>query len=281
MGNSVLIDGMDENEFAKLTAFKSMKMVVEGGATAQYYLMIKNVVLVSKNPPEYLLLFFMDNLLTSPGFWTTGTTFVNRIDEIAGENETTLLEKAYLKTQNPINVFVNGNIPIFGERQNLKTKIDSHLKYTLPRLIDQCAKPCLDRNIELIFNFGNINRFPITPISLELDQWTGRNWQFASLVADSFLPDIIQLTRNKGIQLILVREKNARMMNLEDETDDMRLYFQDLAAYLEKEHIPLIDLSHHPLLTLDMFHDMMHFKPFTQPVFTRLVAEALLELLKK
>lgn len=280
MGNSVLIDGMDDALFSKMTDMKSVTYLVEGGATAQYYLMIKNVVLKSAHRAEYLLLFFLDNILTLPGLWTTGTTFVNRIDEVAGENETTLLDKAYLRTQQPVDVFVNGNIPAFGERQTIKGKIDNHLKYTLPRLLNGCNPFCVDRGIESIFNFGNINRFPITPIALDLHQWTGREWDFNALVEDSLLPDMIEMTRQNGIHFILVREKNARVMTYEDETDDMRLYFSQLADYLQKENVPYIDLAHAPELTREMFHDMMHVKPLAKPIYTRLAAEGFLKVLE-
>ena len=280
MGNSVLIDGMDDALFSKMTGMKSMTYLVEGGATAQYYLMIKNVVLKSAYRAEYLLLFFLDNTLTSPGLWTTGTTFVNRIDEVAGENETTLLDKAYLRMQHPVDVFVNGNIPAFGERQTIKSKINNHLKYTLPGLLDDCNPFCVDRGIESIFNFGNINRFPITPLAMDLHQWTGQEWDFNALVGDSFLPDMIEMTRQNGIKFILIREKNARAMTYEDETDDMRQYFAQLAAYLQKEKVPYIDLSHAPELTRDMFHDMMHVRPVAKSVYTRLAAEGFLKVLE-
>jgi hypothetical protein len=281
MGNSVLIGGMDEAQFESLTGMRTFKLVAEGGATAQYYLMIKNIIITSQYPPKYLLLFFQNEQLTSPELWTTGAIFIDRLDEIAGQDETVLLQKAYLNSLSPLEAFLNGHVPIFGERQTLKGKIDNHLRYTLPRLVDQCATDCLDRNMESIFNYGNLNAFPITPISLDLEKWRGKAWNFNALLENSFLPDMIQLTHARGIQLILVREKDARIMTAEEETADMRVYFQQLSAYLNEQDVPMIDLAHSPALSLDMFLDSMHFKPFAKPVFTHLVAEGLLPFVKR
>jgi len=281
LGNSILIDGMDEAEFKSITGFRTFNLAVVGAASAQYYLMIKNVISTDSTPPKYLLLFFLDNLLTTPDLWVNGFNFLIRIDEIAGENETVLLQKAYLNLINPVEGYLDSHFPIFGERQTLKNKIDNRLRYTLPLLFQKCAKPCLDKNLDMIFNNENMNPNPITPISIELDKWTGQKWDFNALIEKSFLPDIIQITKEKGINLILVREKNARIMNIEDENSDMRMYFQGLADYLKKEGIPLLDFSHDPVLTLDMFHDEMHLKPSARSTFTRLVAEGFLGLIQE
>ncbi len=281
MGNSALLVGMDLAQFESMTGLKSQLFAFNGVASAYYYLLIKNSISTANPVPKYLLLFFLDNLLTTPDLWIDSRNFIERIDEIAGANETTLLQKAYISPKGSIEVYLNGNIPIFGERQTIKTKIDNKLKYTLPRIVENCDKYCLDRSIETILNYGNVNACPITPIFFELDKWTGKTWNFNTLLEKSFLPDIIQITREKRIQLILVQEKNARVMNIEDETDDMRSYYQELYDYLEKEGVPLINMSHDPALTLDMFLDMMHVKPEAKSVFTQLVAKGFLSLLEK
>jgi lysophospholipase L1-like esterase len=105
-------------------------------------------------------------------------------------------------------------------------------------------------------------------------------WDFNALVEKSFIPDMIQITKKAGIQLILVREKNAKLMTIQEESPAMRKYFQELADFLKERGVPLLDFSHDPSITIDMFHDEMHLLPQGQTVFTRLVAESLLSLLK-
>ncbi len=112
------------------------------------------------------------------------------------------------------------------------------------------------------------------------DPWLGQDWDFNTLVEKSFLPDMIALTREKGIQLIFVREKNARVMNLSDESADMRLYFQQMKDYLSANGVLYLDFAHEPSLTLDMFRDRMHLSETGQQVFTRLVAEGFISIIK-
>jgi len=54
-----------------------------------------------------------------------------------------------------------------------------------------------------------------------------------------------------------------------------------MADYLKKEGIPLLDFAHDPNMTLDLFHDEMHLNPQARSVFTPLVAEKFLTLLKE
>jgi hypothetical protein len=249
LGNSVVIWGIDQTQFEQLTNRKTLRLGFMGTASTYWYLLIKSNIATASTPPKYLLLFFLDNMLTLPD-QMVNNKYLPIIDEVAGENETVLLQKAYLNQINPVEGFLDSNIPLFGERQTLKDKIDNRLKYSLPQLFQKCSKSCL-------------------PDSL---------WSFNALVEKSFIPDMIQITKKAGIQLILVREKNARVMTLQEESPAMRKYFQDMADYLKKQGIPLIDFSHDPSITIDMFLDEMHLSPQGRDVFTRLVAERFLSL---
>ena len=280
LGNSVIIYGIDEPQFAQLTNLKTLKYGFPGTASAYWYLLIKSNFSTAKTPPKYLLLFFLDNMLTIPDLEVNGE-YLLIIDEIASENETVLLQKAYLNQINPLEGYLDSQLPLFGERQTLKDKIDNRIKYTLPQLFQNCAKPCLDKALDAVFGQKNmLQQYVLQQNTINLGRWSGKEWNFNALVEKSFIPDMIQITREKGINLILVREKNARFMTLEDEPSDMRKYFQDMANYLKKEGIPLLDFAHDPALTQDMFLDNIHLNPQGRLLFTRLAAEGFLPLLK-
>jgi len=268
LGNSVVKFGIDESRFALLTNQKTLKFGFPGSDSAYWYLMIKSNIASATNPPKYLLLFFLDDLLTTPGLGVNGT-YLPIIDEIAGENETVLIQKAYLNEINPVEAYLDGRFPLFGERQSLKDKIDNRLKYTLPQLFQMCDKTCLGEALDAVFAKKIIlaQNIPNSEI------WKSRDWDFNALVEKSFIPDIIQLTHEKGIELILVREKNVKVMTIRDESPEMRKYFQEMADYLKKEGVPLLDFAHDLALTLDMFLDEMHLNPQGRLVFTNLVAE--------
>jgi hypothetical protein len=279
LGNSVINSGFDESQFALLTNQKTLKFGFPGTASAYWYLMIKSNIATAANPPKYLLLFFLDNLLTTPDAGVNGL-YQTMIDELAGENESVLLQKAYLNQLDPVEGYLDSHYPLFGERQNLKDKIDNRIKYTLPRLLQNCTKPCLDNALDTVFDQKNMLPNALQQNTINQEGWSSNEWNFNGMVQKSFIPEMIQITREKGITLILVREKNAKVMTLEDETPEMHKYFQDMDIYLKKEGIPFLDFSHDPELTLELFRDEMHLGSQGRTVFTRLVAEGFLELLK-
>ncbi|MDO9694402.1 MAG: hypothetical protein Q7W56_06695 [Candidatus Latescibacteria bacterium] len=279
LGNSVINSGIDESQFELLTSQKMLKYSFPGTASAYWYLLVKSNIATAETPPKYLLVFFLDNLLTTPDLGAN-STYQPMIDEIAGENETVLLQKAYLNQLDPVEGYLDSHYPLFGERQTLKDKIDNRLKYTLPQLFQNCAKPCLDKALDAVFDEKNMLPNVLQQNAINLGRWSSNEWDFNALVEKSFIPDMIQITREKGIKLIFVREKNARVMTLEDESKDMRKYFQDISDYLKKEGVPLLDFAHNSALTLEMFLDEMHLNPQGRLVFTRLVAEGFLTLLK-
>ncbi len=202
----------------------------------------------------------------------SGGPYLQITDEVAGDNETVLLQKAYINRLDPVVAYLDGHSTLFGERQTIKEKIDARLKYPLADWFANCGKVCLDVALDKAFFYDNMLPAPDTTI-LYRDEWSGSEWDFHGRLADSFLPDILEIARQNGIRLVFVREKNARFMTLEEETADMRRYFQDLATYLNAEGIPMLDFSHDPGLGVELFHDQMHFTPQARPVFTRLVAE--------
>jgi len=280
LGNSVLDVGLDETQFEQLTNQKPLKVSPMGTASAYWYLVIKNNIVTAGDPPKYLLIFFLDNLLTTPDLGVNGA-YLPMIDELAGESETVLLQKAYLNQLNPLEGYLDSHLSIFGERQTIMSRINSKLKYTLPRLFQNCAQPCLDEALDVVFTEKNMLPDVIQKNPINLGRWSGSEWDFNALVEKSFLPDIIQITREWGINLILVREKNSKVMTSQDESLDIRKYFQEMAEYLKKEGVPLLDFAHDPALTMDLFADEMHLTTQGRTVFTRLVAEGFLSLLKE
>jgi hypothetical protein len=279
LGNSVINSGIDLQLFERIINRKTVKFSNPGTASAYWYLLMKSNIVTSNPPPGYLLIFFLDNLLTSPELGVTGAYQV-MIDEVAGENEEVLLQKAYLNQINPVESYLDSHLPVFGERDTLKEKIDNRLKYSLPFAVENCDKTCLDAALDQTFTQLNMIQDNFAQTTVNVDPWSGRAWDFDTLVDKSFIPDMIQLANEKGIQLIFIREKNAKVMNLSDESADMRRYFQEMAAYLSKHGIYFFDFAHESALTLDMFRDGMHLGPAGQQIFTRLVAERFSALIR-
>lgn len=272
LGNSVIVNGLDAQMFQTITGRRTLPFAFNGAASAYYYLILKNIIATAKTKPEFVLLFFIDNWLTRPNLMVNGVPFLQIMDEVASDNETILLQKAYINQLNPMVAYLDSHSILFGERQTIKEKIDSRLKYPLSDWFMNCGKVCLDAAMDQAFFYNNMLPAPDTT-NFYHNEWTGSEWDFYGRLEDSFLPDILEVARQNGIRLVFVREKNSRFMTLEEETEDMRHYFQNLGAYLSTQGIPLMDFSHDPALGVELFHDQMHFTPQAQPIFTRLVAE--------
>lgn len=272
LGNSVIVNGLDGDQFQTMTGRRTLQFAFNGAASAYYYLILKNIIATAPVKPEYVLLFFIDDWLTRPDLMVSGGPYLQIMDEVASNNETVLLQKAYLNQLDPLVTYLDGHSILFADRQVLKDKVDARLKYPLADWLVDCGKACLDAALDQAFFYDNM--LPVVdPAELYRDQWSGSDWDFNARLADSFLPDILQVARQNNIKLVFVREKNARFMNLADETPDMRRYFEKLALYLQHEGIPLLDFSHDPALGVELFHDQMHFVPQARQVFTPLVAE--------
>lgn len=280
LGNSVINSGIDLQLFEQLVGLKSLKFSFPGTASAYWYLLMKSNITAAGLPPKFLLVFFLDNLLTAPALGVNGPAYQALIDEVAGDNETILLQKAYWSQIHPVESWLNSRLPLFGERETLKGKIDNRLKYTLAYQIRRCDKKCLDEALDKTFTQLNMIQDNFAQTDEKADPWSGHDWDFNALVENSFLPDMISLAGEKGIQLIFVREKNARVMNLADESADMRLYFQQMKDYLAERDVWYLDFAHEPSLTLDMFRDRMHLNETGQQIFTRLVAQEFISLIK-
>ncbi len=281
LGNSVINSGLDLPLFEQLVNRRTIKFSFPGTASAYWYLLMKSNIISSNPPPRYLSIFFLDNLLTSPTLGVNGPTYQALIDEVAGENDAVLLQKAYLSQISPLEGFLDGHLPVFGERASLKDKIDNRLKYTFPSIVQQCDKTCLDAALDKAFTQLNMLPDNFAVAGETADPISGTGWDFNGSVEKSFLPDMINLAREKGIQLVFVREKNARFMNLADESAEMRHYFQQLTDYLSRQGVLYMDFAHEPSLTIDLFRDRMHLSPTGREVFTRLVAARFSSLINK
>jgi hypothetical protein len=102
------------------------------------------------------------------------------------------------------------------------------------------------------------------------------SFDFPAIVEDSFLPSMIQLCQDAGVELILVRLKRRAMAEGGRERAELAPYLADLQAYLDRAGVTLIDFSYDPRITIEHFAIGDHLdRERGAPVFTRLLAERL------
>ncbi len=103
-----------------------------------------------------------------------------------------------------------------------------------------------------------------------------QNLLFERQLNRSFLPEMIRLAKERGIRLIMVRQKTLRVSASLSEPPALPLYNHDLQPYLAQNDIPLVDFSSDVRLKASYFKDSVT----GQAAFTQMAVEALEPLIK-
>jgi hypothetical protein len=99
-------------------------------------------------------------------------------------------------------------------------------------------------------------------------------YDFGGNLEKSFLPIIVQRAKEAGIQLVVLRYKTIEFAEERPgiHNENLTTYAAEMAAYFEREGIPLVDYTLHPGLTLDLYGKGSHFNEQGRAVWTRIVA---------
>jgi hypothetical protein len=103
---------------------------------------------------------------------------------------------------------------------------------------------------------------------------------FKSQARDSFLPEMIRLTKEKGVELILVRLKSLGTPTEGLGRFTVKSYIADLTDYAAGQNIPFLDYGEDPRLRNEYYSDSLHLNKTGRGVFTRILADGLLTILK-
>lgn len=277
LGDSMLAPAVNLNVLSQTLDKKVMGIGLPGSASTLWYLIAKNNILEAHNPPQYLVIFFRDSMLTVPGYRVTGRYF-EQIDEFAGPKDGELVKKAYLNQMNPLEKWAEEWFPPFGSRWNIRQGLDARIRYTLPAQIG-CDQPCMDTAMEVVFGDLNMDPHFLSDALAAADDYlySKTALDFDKQVDASFLPDLIQLTKEHNVQLILVRMRILRFAEPGSEPPALRTYNEELAAYLADNGVIYLDYSGVQALTRDAFADPLHMNDTGKVIFTGLLGQDLLK----
>lgn len=276
LGDSMLAPAVNLGVLSQALDKKVMGIGLPGSASTLWYLIAKNNIIEAENPPKYLVIFFRDSMMTVPGYRVTGRYF-EQIDEFAGPNDGELVKKAYLNQMNPLEKWAEAWFPPFGSRWNIRQGLDARIRYTLPARIG-CDQPCMDASMEIVFGDMNMDPNFLSDALAAADDYlySKTALDFDQQVSESFLPDLIQMTRERGVQLILVRMRILRFVAPGSEPPALRDYNEKLAAYLAANGVIYLDYSGEQSLTRETFADPLHMNDAGKVIFTELLGEDLL-----
>lgn len=275
-GDSMLEPAVNAETVAAQLEKKTLLVSLPGTASTIWYLIIKNNIVLAEHKPAYLVVFFRESMMTVPGYRVTGRYF-EQIDEFASRDDRLLIERAYLNQMTPLEKIMGAHVPLYGSRWTIRQSIDYYLRYTLGRIFLRCDKPCMDYSMEVVFGEGNLDAtFLSNAINAGDDYlFSSEALEFDEQVEKSFLPEIIRLCRENGIQLILLRMPTQRFYEPGSQPSGLSSYIQGLSAYLHENDVPFFDFDQEKEMPWGYFSDTLHLNDQGKSLFTQELIEAL------
>jgi hypothetical protein len=283
LGNSMVGRGIHEDYFNHLSQTPSVILAPGGAASAWWYLAMKNIIPYATPKPKVIALFFRDNYLTYPTF-RVSDDFKSRLDVICERDEPLLDKIAYMNRLSDSEYALKQNWPLYQKRDAFVKNIDSHIKKMVAALFATRNPNMPDSAIAHVFADSQMNPEIFTKY---IDKYEKNNQQelgdFNVQLSNSFLPEIIRLAKENGIQLVFIRVKR-RPYNEPNfvEPKELTAYIAQLTAYFKTQQIPFIDFSYDKRLNLSHYSDGDHMNTDSGlKLFTEISAEALEPILAK
>lgn len=281
MGDSTMRYGVDPDLLAERTGKKVLSIDVPGSASAYWYLVVKNNIVLARHHPQAVIIVFRETMLTAPGYRVQGGYLV-RMDEYAASQEPILLERAYLDQMGIVEKWAQGYIPLYGARGHVRKEVESWIRYTIPGRLFDCDQDCVEGHISKVFTTQNLEPGQLRDAVASAEQYlyTPARTDFAGQVDRSFLPEIIRLTREQGIQLVVIRMKSETKGKGNSDPAGIRQYISDLTEYLEANGVIFLDYGRDPRFTHEYFKDPIHLNSKGELLFTQVIADGITDALK-
>lgn len=278
LGDSTLVLGLDTNQLSEQTSQPVYTIGIPGSASALWYLLLKNNIAEATYKPQYLLIVFRDSILTAPGYRVHGSYF-EVLDEYTKRNEPVLLEKSFINLMSPFEILAEKYFPLYALRSNIRKEIDASIRYFAPPLFG-CDRTCTDYSLGALFEGADMEPGELVDAvgAAESLLYTPAQLDFEELVDKSFLPDMIEISKEKNINLVFVRIK---VLSGPQQSPELDKYLMDLKNYFNTQNSPYLDLGSDIRFTPDLFRDSIHLNESGKELFTELVAQELNKLLSE
>jgi len=280
LGDSMLGKGVDVEKLQDLLGRSVYKIDIPGGSSAMWYLIMKSNIYPSRHTPEMLVIFFRGTMLTSPDFRVEGSSNLGLLNKFATMEDTLFRRLAYTERMNPVDKAFSLYLPVYGYRMEIVTALDAGFRHFLPGLLNGCGPECADDAVEEVLR-GDIAPRQLADYIIRSDMvlYAGRKLDFAYQLEHSFLPEIVRMADEKGMQVVMVRMPTQIFPNSELEPDGLAEYNAGLEIYLEEHGIVLLNFEHDPRFPPEDFTEPTHLDNEAKQRFTEILAEALLRLL--
>lgn len=255
IGNSMVQTRFDENLLRRLLRPHRVAVLgVSATKSAVWYLMLKNLVVLSGTHPR-VIQFFRDGELTDPRARALGPEHI-KLERVSVDSEPLVEGKLAPPLREPIarlGWFRDRAMP-FGRLHVQTAPLLDDVAVACSRLLWRNAdRDVRKREINDLFALGNLRtaEVPADPVV------GGGSADFKDLVDASFLPDTCQLAREHGIPLTFVRVRTRDAAS--GVPDDFeRQYIADLARYVRGCGAEFYDMYDATWESLDMYGNGDH-----------------------
>ncbi len=271
LGNSLLDTRIDADYLSELTGDSAVSLAIDGTAPGIWYVQMKNIVAVSENPPSRVFIFFHDDLITRPIYFTgpEDLGLIERLSQSSISGYGALPSTPQSIRDRILNAFVS----IYPIARSSSYAASSSVS-SIGAEIAGIEKQELNDSSDQFFSFANKREQDAV---IQGPKFHGN---FNSAIGKSFLPQIIELTKAIDVDLTVVRV--AAKPNPDGSSSDpesLDNYTVDLASYLTTNNVNYIDMSGHienGTLDAAMYYDGYHLKHRFLATYTEFFAEWML-----
>jgi hypothetical protein len=276
VGSSYLAAAVSPQELSRLTGLRVYLLWRPGAQSACYYLFMKNVIGAAPHNPRFVLIYFQDNFLTLPTYAIDGNNRASKIIPFSQPAEQLLEKLAYREKRGLLLYGLERLWPAFRLREEVRSNVQRQVETFFLRFLSGPESRTPTKVLNHVFSENALNQKLVGERQLmeeDLSIQSRDSLQFSKWIDRSFLPPIIQIAREKGIRLILVRMKRRREAMGGTESESLLAYVNDLREYLAREQVTFIDFSHDPRIRIEHYGGGDHIS--SESLFTPMLAEAI------
>ena len=270
LGNSLLDTRIDPERVTDLSGLATVSMAIDGTAPGVWFLQLENIIAESQVPAERIFVFFHDDLITRPIFFTgvEDQGLVESLTKSSGEIEQLPRKNDSFSAQ--IARAFSNVYPLSNTNQRRSKSPISSIGAAVVG-IDNSTLESHSDEFFLPVNFRDRG---------SLIQQPKFHGDFDKIIDDSFLPLMIDSATRIGTELIFVRvAARPNDDGSPNEPEALKRYSDDLADFLGDRGVALIDMTEHVetgVIDATTYYDGYHLKHRFRDHYTDLFVDWML-----
>jgi hypothetical protein len=281
IGDSTLAQSIDMDKLQENLKKTIYEYTSFGSTSAVWYLILKNSIIASAFPPKEVIIFFRDTMLTAAEYHVDGP-FLSLVNDFAGPDDYLVVQLSYINSMSRSEKFINQYFPIYGDRNLIKDKIENRLRYSLPQKLFNISKKNIKEETDIVFaaeqKIPEVYSGYIHSANDEL--YSAKNLNFDKQISQSYLPEMIRLSKENNIHLVFVQLKTIRFSD-EKPPEALLEYSQKLQEYLRSQAVGFIDFSEEASLPPNLFSDEIHMNIQGKEIFTAVFSNRIAAYIQK